>query len=343
MTNDVPGQNKTSRRGGSGRPKFKPQFRRLLFIDRALRNGAYPNCTTLADEWQVSAKTMQRDIDYLKDELEAPIAYDTVRHGLYYTDKTWFLPSVMLNEGELFALLVGAQALTMFRGTPVAGALRGIFEKLAGLLPDTISLPPEYVAASFSFVSPPARPIREDIWKQVARGTLHRRVLRIQYRASHAPAAKAHTIHPYHLVNLEGDWYVLARDVKWKDLTPYALSRIQAAELTDEIFERLANFNVEQILRRRFGRFLRDSAGKSEQVRLLFVPELATYIGERTWHPQQRLHVRRDGAVVLTIPVPDHRDAFPWVLSFGARVRVLAPPALRRAVRQEARRMISTG
>jgi len=57
--------------------KFKPQFRRLLFIDRTIRDGRYPSAATLAREWEVSAKTIQRDIEYLKWELDAP------RHGAY--------------------------------------------------------------------------------------------------------------------------------------------------------------------------------------------------------------------------------------------------------------------
>ena len=52
-------------------PKFTPQYRRLLFIDRKFREGDYPNCTTLAEEREVSVKTIQRDIDYLKYELSA--------------------------------------------------------------------------------------------------------------------------------------------------------------------------------------------------------------------------------------------------------------------------------
>ena len=54
-------------------PKFKPQYRRLLFIDRKVRDGSYPNCPSLAREWEVSVKTIQRDIDYLRDELGAPL------------------------------------------------------------------------------------------------------------------------------------------------------------------------------------------------------------------------------------------------------------------------------
>ena len=57
--------------------KFKPQFRRLLFIDRKIREGRYPNCTSLAKEWEVSVKTIQRDINYFKWELDAPANRDT--------------------------------------------------------------------------------------------------------------------------------------------------------------------------------------------------------------------------------------------------------------------------
>ncbi len=75
-------------------PKFKPQYRRLLFIDGEIRKGKYPNCTGLAREWEVSPRTVQRDIDYLRWELGAPMEYDAIRHGFHYTDRSWFLPSV---------------------------------------------------------------------------------------------------------------------------------------------------------------------------------------------------------------------------------------------------------
>jgi len=53
-------------------PKFKPQYRRLMFIDRKVREGKYPNCAKMGQEWEVSSKTIQRDIDYMRDELDAP-------------------------------------------------------------------------------------------------------------------------------------------------------------------------------------------------------------------------------------------------------------------------------
>ena len=62
--------------------KFKPQYRRLLFIDKKLREGTYPNCTSLAAGWEVSTKTILRDIAYLTDSLQAPIEYCHAPHYL---------------------------------------------------------------------------------------------------------------------------------------------------------------------------------------------------------------------------------------------------------------------
>ena len=81
--------------------KFKPQHRRLLFIDRKIKSKSYPNCTSLAAEWEVSPKTIQRDLDYIQDELDAPIKYDSVRHGYYYTEDNFSLPAINISDETL--------------------------------------------------------------------------------------------------------------------------------------------------------------------------------------------------------------------------------------------------
>ncbi len=43
--------------------KYKPQHSRLLFIDRKISEGRYPNCSSLAEEWEVSSKTIQPNIE----------------------------------------------------------------------------------------------------------------------------------------------------------------------------------------------------------------------------------------------------------------------------------------
>ena len=79
-------------------------MRRLMELDALLRQGKYPNCSSFAQQWEVSSKTIQRDIEYMKYQLGAPIEYDALKRGFYYTDEFFMLPSITMNEGELTAL-----------------------------------------------------------------------------------------------------------------------------------------------------------------------------------------------------------------------------------------------
>jgi predicted DNA-binding transcriptional regulator YafY len=321
--------------------KFKPQYKRLLFIDKMIRAGKYPSCASLAAEWEVSAKTIQRDIDYLKYEMAAPIEYDKSRHGLYYGDNTWFLPAVLLSEGDILALLVGTHALEMYKGTPVAEELKSIYTRLAQLLPDKISLAPELIFNRFSFHGAPARPINADIWKTLIRGVLTQRVLLIEYASPRSKEPKHHTIHPLHMANIEGDWYVLAFETRWVDIAQFAVSRIIKAELKDEVFTIPKGFNTERLMKDRFGKFVHTAEGKQTTVRLLFKPQIASSIAERPWHPEQKVKWHRDGQLELAFPVRDLRDIMPWLLSHGASVRPLSPEKLRVLVNSELEKMLA--
>jgi predicted DNA-binding transcriptional regulator YafY len=310
--------------------KFKPQYRRLLFIDRKIREGKFPSCASLGAEWEVSAKTIQRDIDYLKYELDAPIEYDAVRHGLYYRDKTWFLPAILMSEGDILALLVGTQALEMYKGTPVAGELKSIYAKLAQLLPGKVSLAPELIYSRFTFSGTPSRPISAEVWKGLIRGVLHQRVTTIEYDSPRSDTPKNHVIHPLHMANLEGEWYVLAHETRWGDIAQFAVSRIMKVELSEETFDVPKGFDAVKMLENRFGKYIHTGkTGKDILVKILFDSRGANYITERVWHPKQKVTWRKDGGLSLEFPVVDVRDIVPWVLGNGLYIRRLQPKALR--------------
>ena len=259
--------------------KFKPQYRRLLHIDRTIRAGEYPNCSSLAREWEISSRTMQRDIDYLKYELDAPIEYDPLKRGFYYADPSWFLPSVILSEGELLALLIGREALNMYRGTPVAGQLEQVYGKLAELLPDQISLGPEFIQTRFSFFNAPSRTMDPAIWKVILRGLLRQQVVDITYRSPSAPRPKPHRLHPYHVLNLEGEWYLLAHNERWDGLRQYALLRVKTATLTEQRFSMPEGFDIKDALQARFGRYLHHDGKKTATVVKLSIASALAKIG----------------------------------------------------------------
>lgn len=322
--------------------KFKPQYKRLLFIDRKIREGHYPNCSSLAEAWETSTRTILRDVEYLKYELDAPIEYDQVRHGFFYGDPSWFLPSVMLSEGDLLALLIGEQAMNMYRGTPIAAELQRVFSKLSELLPEKIAIGPEIIQSRLSFFNAPSRPIEPEVWRAVLRALMHQKVLEIEYQSPAAATPKPHVLRPYHAVNLEGDWYLLAYEERWQELRQFALSRIRKAVIHDRAFEIPGDFDAEDVLEHRFGRYLHANGRKKAVLaRLLIEPTLANYVSEKVWHPKQKITKRPGGRVELALPVADIRDIESWVLSLGEFVRVVEPAELRDAVRDRHRKAMS--
>ncbi|MGA3172370.1 MAG: WYL domain-containing protein [Chthoniobacteraceae bacterium] len=73
----------------SGHPGEKRHSRaplaRMARLHEWLMANRFPNCRKLADEFEVSAKTVQRDVNFMRDQLGLPIEYDKERFGFQYT------------------------------------------------------------------------------------------------------------------------------------------------------------------------------------------------------------------------------------------------------------------
>jgi len=92
--------------------KYKPQHARLLFIDREINTGRFPNCRKLAQEYEVSGKTIQRDLDYMRYQLDAPLEYSAKHRGYYYTEKNYKLPAIDIKESDLLPCTLPTSCLS---------------------------------------------------------------------------------------------------------------------------------------------------------------------------------------------------------------------------------------
>ena len=309
-----------------------------MALDQEIRSGKYPNCITFAEKWQVSQKTIQRDIDFLRDQQGAPIEYDRDKKGFYYTDTHWFLPSISLSEGDLLALLMASKALESYRGTPVAKELERVFSKIAGLLPDTMSIQPELVFHRFTFTAPPSKPIDEAIWTTMVRALLHQHVVNIAYQSFEAKEKTQHIIEPYHIANLVGEWYIFAHCRSTGELAQFALPRISKAKLTEDHFSVPDDFDAKKMLSSTFGRFV---LGTPQKVKLLFDKDIAPWVLERQWHPRQKAVKKKNGNIELSFEAAGLFEVFRWVMAWGRHCKVLAPKELRDMVLDEIRAMVS--
>ena len=89
---------------------------RVHKIEMLIRNRGHVSFQTLLDELEVSPATLKRDLDYLKDQLGAPIVYDRFLNGYKfgeeYRGQKYELPGLWFSERELYSLLMTHQLLS---------------------------------------------------------------------------------------------------------------------------------------------------------------------------------------------------------------------------------------
>jgi predicted DNA-binding transcriptional regulator YafY len=59
---------------------------RIIWLHKRIKDGYYPNAVRLSERFGISHRQAQRDCDYLRRKLNAPVEFDRSRQGYYYTE-----------------------------------------------------------------------------------------------------------------------------------------------------------------------------------------------------------------------------------------------------------------
>jgi proteasome accessory factor B len=319
-----------------GLPYSRPPLERMMRIHQALVAGRYPNATTLAREIEVVPKTIHRDIEFMRDRLQLPVAYDGRRYGYYYTEEVGSFPTLQITEGELVALLVAEKALQQYRGTNFEKPLLSAFRKMEASLPDTVSLNLADWDQTISFRTSVEPILDLAVFDALAKATSNRQQLTITYRKPGSRQTEQRLVDPCHLANINGEWFLFAYDHLRKDIRTFAPGRIQQAVPTGEKFSRPPRFSVEKILRDSFGVV----SGQGEfDVVIRFDSYAADYIREKRWHPSQQVKELPDGGLELRLKLSSLGEIQRWILGWGGSAVPVAPPELVQSVRQAVTRL----
>jgi predicted DNA-binding transcriptional regulator YafY len=312
----------------------RPPLERMLRIHGQLKAGDFPNCRKMAEALEVSSKTIQRDIDFMRDRLALPIEYDPLRFGYYYTEAVTSFPSIEVSEGEIAALFVAQKALAQYQGTPFEAPLRSAFRKITDGLKERVSFSWSDMEEAISFRSLGASVADLQLFETVSQAALRSVELEFEYRKLGSKSYEARRVRPYHIASLENQWYVFAEDLARAQLRTFALPRMRNVRLTNTRFRRPANFSIGKVLSGSFGVF---AGGKSQRIQLKFDAFAARLVSERTWHESQQIRTAKDGSLTLEMELAGLEEIERWVLSWGSHVRVLEPKELAERVRAEAR------
>lgn len=301
---------------------------RLLSILTTLQARGRVTAQALADECEVSPRTIYRDIDALS-AAGIPVYGERGSDGGYR-----LLDGYRTRLNGLSAREAEALFLTGLAGPAADLGLGGVMAaaqlKLIVALPAELRQSAERMQARFHLDAPAwfAEPEKPAILPLVAGAVWEQRRIAIRYRSW--TAEKERVVEPLGLVLKSGAWYLVGR--VGGDARTYRISRILDLTVLDEGFERPEAFDLAAYWQAGTRRLEADLHQNQAIVRLS--PWGVSMLGVFT-SPYALAAARiesdadDDGWRRVTLPIGSIREACVNLLRFGAEAEVLAPPELR--------------
>jgi len=267
----------------------------------------------LAHELGVSQRTIERDLHDLRE-----LGYQVVHTRSGYSIRSQQPPS--LHPIESLALLAAGRLLYHQAPTPL---YRGALEKLAKMLPET---PRQLLLQSAQGLK--EREGESRVLERVAQAFLEQRRLRFEYKPVGSSGWHPKEVEVYFLEarRLDLSLYAIGWERSRRRVSSFKLARIRNPVLLEERYAIPPDFDPTP--------YLQEIWEKGDiKIRLRFHPQVAWRVHEGGRPRQLELCPEPDGSLLATLRAPRIRG-------YGAWVEVLEPDWLRKAWREEARRIV---
>ncbi|OYU99883.1 MAG: transcriptional regulator [Burkholderiales bacterium PBB5] len=291
---------------------------RLYKIEMLIRLRGHVSFAQMIEALEVSPATLKRDLEYLRDQLGAPISYDRDANGYRFDSagaQAWRgaepkheLPGLWFSERELYALLMAhqlgpggeSQTKALMKRVKIIGALR--------------------------------RPVASECFERAGEALMHRRRLHLSYLTRGRGEVGEREVSPQRLVHYKSTWYLDAWCHSRERLLRFALDAVQTAKVLDSKAKDVALRQVQAEMDAGYGIF---AGGQRQEAVLLFSTQAAPWISHEEWHPEQQGRWLDDGRWELRLPYVDETELVMDLLRQGEQVQVLAPASLQQAVRRK--------
>lgn len=308
---------------------------RFYQIDQMLQSGRPVPIERFLDTLGVSRATFKRDLEYMRDRLNAPIEWDRFEGGYRYAEPaggpTFALPGLWFNASEAHALLMMQQLLADLQPGLLGAQVAPLQARLRALL-GSADHSAEEVERRVRIVTAARRRIAVRHFEAVASATLRRRRLRIAHYSRATDETTERVVSPQQLVFYRENWYLVAWCHLRGDIRSFSIDAIVLAEPLEAVAREVDREALAEVMESGYGIF---SGRDVTWATLRFAPERSRWVAAEVWHPQQRGRFDEARRWVLEVPYSDPRELTMDVLKHGASVEVLAPAALRDAIAVE--------
>ncbi len=304
---------------------------RFYRIDQLLHERRFASFAQLQTDLGVSRATLKRDLQYLRDRLNAPIVFDRDAGGYRFdvpadSGPRYELPGLWFNASEIHALLTMQHLLEEVQPGLLGPHIAPLLARLRSLLGSQDDAPEE-VARRIRILHAARRRMDLKYFEVLASALLHRQRLTIRHWNRGTGEESERQISPQRLVYYRDNWYLDAWCHLREGIRSLSVDAIRQAALTDRRAKNVADHELDAVLAAGYGIF---GGSDVQWATLRFTPGRARWVAAEEWHSRQKGRFEKDGSYVLEIPYSAEPELLMDILRHVPEVTVVKPATLRR-------------
>lgn len=315
-------------------------YRRILRMDELFSSNRYPTWKDLVADESIAASrtTVFRTIEFMKDQLHAPIIYDNAHGGYCYEEKTFRLPALFTTKQEVFAATLLQNMAAKLKGTPLYNNALSLLDYIQN---ETVRNPNEREFSNDSsgkentglnwskdryvFLGASNFSVENETWTSLERAMKANRQIEFDYYWQKGNKKVKILFEPYQVVNSSGRWYVWGFDAKTKSKRFFLLDLISGLRILPHDFKLPADYDVRNSTNGVFGAYVGD---KEYNFKAKFSDWSIPYIKRVTWGKDQTITEGKDDSITLSFTGSELLPFLNVILSYGKYAQPLAPKEL---------------
>lgn len=275
-------------------------IRRYSLIIEKVKGGFYPSFDDLQGylekfDFEISSRTLQRDIAAIRLEFRLEIEYDRDRNG-YYID---YDNSIDIDSFFRFLEIVNTAELLTESLAESRDALKHISFDMGGGF------------KGIEYLKPLLSAIKDC------------KVITFKHTGFQSAEIKECTIKPYLLKEYQNRWYIVGLFLDSNESRTFGIDRIEELDILAKKFKREEKLNPIDLFSRTIGVVY--SEEDDHDVVLTFTPKQGNYVKTLPWHRSQEILIDNEDELRIRLSVNPNFELLQMVLKQGEAVKVLEP------------------
>ncbi len=197
----------------------------------------------------ISDSTIEKDLQYMKLEYDAPIKFSRSHNGYYYTVEGY---SIDLNADQIDAIKMAANVLSQFKNTAIFSEFHSAIDKILDRVNISSDIQDEAIDRFVQFETAPVI-VGTEYLGELLEAIKAKKSVVLGYQKFQSDEIKQRSINPYLLKEYQNRWYVIGYDIDDGFVKTYSLDRIKTLAISTFNFVVDASFDYDRFFKYNVG------------------------------------------------------------------------------------------